>query len=162
MRNKDDIQISEIGVNAFNSVIGSFNWGNDNRYTAQNAIAWGVDCYNSGVNIPLDFSESIPKLSGRSPISQQDELEMNQYDGRIDDIINELANDYSAVSDNQLLQIFYYLNVPRALNTEYSISFYDEEGIQYNDIYEIMRYGVFLLARELIQVGYERRDDGEA
>ncbi|MHA2113801.1 MAG: hypothetical protein ACW98W_20285 [Candidatus Hodarchaeales archaeon] len=161
MRNRDDIEISEIGVNAFNNVIGAFNWGNDNRYTAANIMAWGIDCYNSGVNIPLNYDgASKPRLSGRSPLSQQDELEMNQYYGRIDDIINELANDYSSVSDNQLLQIFYYFNVPKSSSYEYQLYFNDDYVS--SDINDVIRYGVFSLARDLIELGYERRDDGEA
>mgnify|MGYP003679216886 CR=1 FL=1 len=153
MRNRDDIEISEIGVNAFNSVIGTFNWGNDNRFSAPNTMAWGIDCYNSGVNIPLNYDgASKPRLSGK--------LEMNQYDGRIDDIINELANDYSSVSNNQLLQIFYYFNVPKSSSYEYQLYFNDDYVS--SDINDVIRYGVFSLARELIQVGYERRDDGEA
>tara|TARA_R110000823_G_scaffold314147_1_gene442808 strand:- start:488 stop:907 length:420 start_codon:yes stop_codon:yes gene_type:complete len=139
MRNRDDIEISEIGVNAFNSVIGTFNWGNDNRFSAANTMAWGIDCYNSGVNIPLNY---------------------DGYDGRINDIINELANDYSSVSNNQLLQIFYYFNVPKSSSYEYQLYFNDDYVS--SDINDVIRYGVFSLARELIQVGYERRDDGEA
>tara|TARA_R110002049_G_C8838155_1_gene536134 strand:+ start:84 stop:503 length:420 start_codon:yes stop_codon:yes gene_type:complete len=139
MRNRDDIEISEIGVNAFNSVIGTFNWGNDNRFSAANTMAWGIDCYNSGVNIPLNY---------------------DGYDGRIDDIINELANDYSSVSNNQLLQIFYYFNVPKSSSYEYQLYFNDDYVS--SDINTVSNNVVFSLARELIQVGYERRDDGEA
>lgn len=151
MRNRDDIEISEIGVNAFNSVIGSFNWGNDNRYTAANAIDWGIDCYNSGVELVRNYP---------------DDLRIRDESGELKylyPIIEARANEFSSLSSSQeILEIFYYLNVPRALNNEYATSFYEEAGIQYNDIYEIMRYGVFLLARDLIELGYERRDDGEA
>ena len=119
---------------------------------------WGMDVRamresDNLVNIPLNYDgASKPRLSGK--------LEMNQYDGRIDDIINELANDYSSVSNNQLLQIFYYFNVPKSSSYEYQLYFNDDYVS--SDINDVIRYGVFSLARELIQVGYERRDDGEA
>ena len=148
MRNKDDIEISEIGVNAFNKIIGSFNWGNDNRYTPDNTIAWGIDCYNEGVNLVREYGEDL---------SIKDESGELKF---LYPLIEERANDYAALTNSQLLEVFYYFNLPKSFNYEYHVYFSDLDVS--SDINDVIRYGVFLLARDLIVLGYERRDDGEA